>query len=83
MQRLEVSCAVRHIYIYMSLGAKVLITDAVLFSPGTADRTNQSDSDSLVHSKGDTSLASACTTRLHTRNAHNTIVTLHYFPAFH
>ena len=25
MQRLEVSCAVRHIYIYMSLGAKRLI----------------------------------------------------------
>ena len=25
MQRLEVSCAVRHIYIYMSLGAKGLI----------------------------------------------------------
>ena len=24
MQRLEVSCAVRHIYIYMSLGAKGL-----------------------------------------------------------
>ena len=26
MQLLEVSCAVRHIYIYMSLGAKGLIT---------------------------------------------------------
>ena len=25
MQRLEVGCAVRHIYIYMSLGAKGLI----------------------------------------------------------
>ena len=29
MQRLEVSCAVRHIYIYMSLGAKGLSTKSL------------------------------------------------------